>query len=545
MTRPVLLTVDDEPQVLGAIRRDLVRRYGGEYRIVAAGSGAEAIATLDELRRRDAAVALVLADQRMPGITGVEVLEKVRELHPDARKALLTAYADTEAAIRSINTVGLDHYLLKPWDPPDQNLYPVIDELLEDWKATVPPPWDGVRVLGTQWSAPSHAIKDFLARNRVPYRWIDVDGDPEARRRIEELGASPAQLPVVLLADGQALIQPDRVTLAARLGMRTVAAQPFYDLVVVGGGPAGLGAAVYAASEGLSTVLVEREATGGQAGTSSRIENYLGFPSGIAGADLATRATTQAGRFGAEIVIPQEAVKIEVEAPYKHVTLADGTRLSCYALLLATGMEVRRLDVPGADRLTGSGVYYGAALTEAANYRGKHVFVVGAANSAGQGAMFFARYAERVTILSRRNLAISMSSYLIDQINATPNIEVWTESVVVEAKGDDRLDSLVIARGDRHEEVPAAAVFVFIGQAPRTALLEGVVARDAQGFVLTGNDVPAEVRVPGFDPTLLETSVPGIFAAGDARHGSQKRVAAAVGEGAVAVALIHGHLAKV
>lgn len=548
MAKPAILTVDDEPQVLNAIYRDLRSRYGAQYRVVKAGSGAEALDLLRELRKRKAAVALVLSDQRMPNMGGADFLAQAKPLHPEAKTALLTAYADTEAAIKSINDVGLDYYLQKPWDPPEQNLYPVIDDLLLDWHNNVPPAWDGIRVAGNLWSPQTHEIKDFLSRNRVPFLWEDLELDEAIRARYEEDCGGSLKLPIVTLADGDVLIQPDRGVLAQRVGMKTTADQPMYDLIVVGGGPAGLGAAVYGVSEGLSTAMIEREATGGQAGTSSLIENYLGFPSGVTGSDLASRAVAQATRFGAEILAPQEVVKVEVEQPYKHLTLADGTRLSCYSLLLAPGMAVRRLEAPGIAELGGRGVYYGAALTEAANYRDKPTFVIGGANSAGQGAKFFARYASRVTMLVRRDVQSSMSQYLIDQIDQIPNIQIWNRHELVEARGDGRLQSIVVRdneTGQTHEH-EAAALYIFIGSRPRTDLVQGLCACNDRGFILTGDDAMRSGQVPaGYTPAYLETSVPGIFAAGDAREGSQKRVAAAVGEGAVAVSLIHRYLMKV
>ncbi|MFZ2358916.1 MAG: FAD-dependent oxidoreductase [Anaerolineae bacterium] len=559
MAKPIIMTVDDEPQVLNAVERDLRRHFRSEYRIVKVGSGSEALEVVRQLQQRNDPVALFLVDQRMPHVSGTEFLAQAMKLYPDARKVLLTAYADTEAAIDSINTIGLDHYLLKPWDPPEQNLYPVLDDLLSDWWQTTPPPFDGIRVAGTLWSPKSHDVKDFLARNRIPYLWLDIEQDAVARELVDatlaSLGgaASARRLPVVFFPDGATLVEPDLRTLAEKAGLRTVATQPFYDLIVVGAGPAGLGAAVYGASEGLRTLMIDKQATGGQAGTSSRIENYLGFPKGLSGADLAQRATVQAARLGAEILTTQEAVKVRAEDPNRYLLLADGTELSCKALIIATGVTVRRLDAPGVDRLTGAGVYYGAALTEAANYRGQHVYVVGGANSAGQGAMFFSRYASQVTMLVRREgLQATMSQYLIDQIAATPNIDLRTYCEVAEAHGAERLESLTLrdCRNGVIETVPAAALFLFIGAAPHSELVAGVVERNEAGFILTGQDLLRGGKKPqGWklqrDPLPLETSVPGIFAAGDVRHNAVRRVASAVGEGAIAVSLVHQYLKTV
>jgi thioredoxin reductase (NADPH) len=486
----------------------------------------------------------------MPNMNGTEFLAEARELYPEARKVLLTAYADTEAAIESINTIGLDYYLMKPWDPPEQTLYPVLDDLLSDWQATVPLPYDGIRVAGTLWSPSCHRVKDFLARNLIPYQWLDIEQDAEAEALVEAASPEKRRLPVVFFPDGDVLVEPDNLTLAVKCGLQTEATQPFYDVIIVGAGPAGLGAAVYGASEGLRTLMIDKEATGGQAGTSSRIENYLGFPKGLSGADLARRATAQAKRLGAEILTAQEVTGVRVEDPYRIVTLGDGTELVCRALVLATGVTVRRLDVPGVEALNGAGIYYGAALTEAAYYRGQNVFVVGGANSAGQGAMFFSRFASKVTILVRgSSLAKGMSQYLVDQIEATDNIEVLTRTEVVEAIGKDRLEAITIVNNDsgQTETVPAAAMFLFIGAVPHSELVEGIVERNRAGFILTGPDLMKNGHRPKNwtlkrDPYLLETSVPGIFAAGDIRQGAVRRVASAVGQGAIAISLIHQHL---
>jgi thioredoxin reductase (NADPH) len=553
MAKPIILTVDDEPQVLNAVERDLRQHYGGDYRILKAGSGADALDAVKQLKQRNSPLALFLVDQRMPYMSGTEFLAEAQQFYPEARKVLLTAYADTEAAIDSINTLGLDYYLMKPWDPPEDTLYPVLDDLLSDWLANVPLPYDGIRVAGTLWSPSSHHVKDFLARNRIPYQWLDIDNDPEAEELVKSATGDQVQLPIVFFPDGKVLVNPENRALAEMCGLQTQATQPFYDLIIVGGGPAGLGAAVYGASEGLRTLMIEREATGGQAGTSSRIENYLGFPKGLSGADLARRATAQATRLGAEILTAVDATRVRVEDPYRYVTLSDGTELACRALVISTGVTVRRLKTPGIEELTAAGVYYGAALTEAAYYRDQPVFVAGGANSAGQAAMFFSRYASKVTMLVRASsLEKGMSQYLVDQIYGTDNIEVLLRTEVVEAHGEDRLEALTIINNDTGEKqtVPAAALFIFVGAAAHTELLDGVVERNSAGFVVTGHDLTRGGRRPeGWrmkrDPYLLETSVPGIFAAGDVRQGAVRRVATAVGEGAMAVSFVHQYLKTV
>ncbi len=489
----------------------------------------------------------------MPEMSGTEFLSEARGFFPEARKVLLTAYADTEAAIQSINAIGLDFYLMKPWDPPEQNLYPVLDDLLSDWIATVTLPYEGIRVAGTLWSPNSHNVKDFLSRNQIPYQWLDIEKDAEARNLVESFQEQDRRLPVVFFPDGDILVEPDNLALAEKTGLQTRAANPFYDLIIVGGGPSGLAAAVYGGSEGLDTLMIEKEAPGGQAGTSSKIENYLGFPKGLSGADLARRAVTQAKRFGVEILTPQEAVNVRVADPYRYVTLGDGTELSCHALLIATGVTTRKLDQPGIEKLTGRGVYYGAALTEAAAYRDQEIYVIGGANSAGQGALFFSQYARSVTMVVRgSSLTKSMSQYLIEQIEAIENIKLWMRAEVVEAHGSDRLEALTIIDKSTEEstEVPAAAVFIFIGAVPHSDLVADVVARNRVGFILTGPDlIQNGGRPKGWrlkrDPYLLETSVPGVFAAGDVRHGATRRVAAAVGEGGVAIGLIHQYLKTV
>lgn len=553
LAKPVIFCVDDETEVLNAVARDLRKHLGGDYRIMKASSGAETLDAVRELKSRDQAVALFLVDQRMPVMSGTELLVEAAKLYPDARKVLLTAYADTEAAIESINTVGLDHYLMKPWDPPEELLYPVLEDTLADWHSSAHIPYDGVRVAGAQWSARSHEIKEFLARNGVPYRWLDIEADATARELVGAVGEGSQRLPVVFLPGGQVLIAPERAELADALGMRRQAQRRFYDLVVVGAGPAGLAAAVYGSCEGLKTILLDKEATGGQAGTSSRIENYLGFPKGISGADLARRATAQAQRLGTEILVPQEVTGLRVEDPYRIVTLTDGSELSCYAVILAMGVAVRRLELPGIDRFTGVGVFYGAALTEAASSRGKQVFLIGGANSAGQGAMFFSRYASKVTMLVRGDgLQKSMSQYLIEQIADTPNIEVVTHTLVAEVKGEERLETLVLedSRGGERREVPGEALFIFIGAAPLSGSIGDLVQRDDGGYIVTGDALRKDGRWPRSwtverPPMPLETSVPGVFASGDVRAGSSKRVAAAVGEGSVAVQLVHRYLETV
>jgi len=552
MIKPVIMTVDDEMEVVNAVERDLRKRYAADYRIVKATSGAQALEAVRQLKQRNAPVALFLVDARMPQMSGTEFLMQARQVYPDARKVLLTAYADTDVAIAGINQVQLDHYLMKPWDPPAERLYPVLDDLLGDWSASFRPPFEGIRVAGSLWSPKSHEVKDFLSRNLTPYQWVDVEQDAAARAEVE--AASPGlRLPVVFFPDGTRLVEPGHRELAEKLGLQTTAKAPFYDLVIVGGGPTGLAAAVYGGSEGLRTVLVERETTGGQAGTSAAIENYLGFPSGIPGADLARRATAQAKRFGAEVLTAREVSKIRADGPYRIVTLEDGSELSCYALLLSCGMQVRRLGAPGVEGLTGAGVFYGAALTEAAACRGKDVLIVGGANSAGQAALSFARYARKVTMLVRGpSLAETMSQYLVDRVTEAPNIDVLTGAEVVGAHGSGHLEAVDVACGAQKSvsRIEAAAMFIFIGSTPRSDVAAGLVDRDPGGFILTGPDLRSDGKLPKTwplerDPFLLETSVPGIFAAGDVRHGSSKRVAAAVGEGSAAVGMVHKYLETV
>jgi len=548
---PVIVAIDDDPQVLRAVERDLRTRFGSAYRIIAADSGATALDVVRRLKLRSAVVALFLADQRMPGMTGVEFLAEARAIYPDAKRVLLTAYADTEVAITAINTIQLDHYLLKPWDPPEDRLYPVLEDVLGDWQAGFRPPYEGIRVISHRWSPRAHGIKDYLARNQIPYRWLDAETDAEATELAASAGVDAAREPVVVFADGTHLVAPTNAEIAARVGLRTQAALPYYDLVIVGGGPSGLAAAVYGASEGLKTLMVEREAPGGQAGTTSRIDNYLGFPVGLSGADLARRAVAQASRLGAEILTPQEVVGVTVEDTYKVVRLADGSQVSCQALLVATGVEYRKLDLPDADRLAGSGIYYGGATTEAPFYRGERVAVMGGGNSAGQAAVYLARFAEHVTVLVRAgSLGSGMSAYLVDQIEATENITVRVNTNVVGVHGGEVLEAVDIADkvdGSR-DTLAVAAMFVFIGQAPRTDWLGTLVGRDEGGFVLTGTELATSGdHLKGWplerQPFMLETNVPGILCAGDVRSSSVKRIASAVGEGAMAVRFVHQVLA--
>ena len=541
------MAVDDEPAVLAAVARDLRRGFGERYRILRAGSGAEGLDILKEVRARGEQVAMLVADQRMPGLSGTDYLVEARELAPEAKRVLLTAYADTEAAIQAINEVNLDYYLLKPWDPPEEQLFPVVEDLLTTWEAGAALESGGVRVIGHRFSKQSHDVRDFLARNGVPARWLDVESDAEARELLAMTGVDAGRLPVALLEDGSILERPTTFELASRLGISAEPAGDHYDLVIVGGGPAGLAAAVYGASEGLRTVMVEREAPGGQAGQSSRIENYLGFPAGLSGSDLARRATDQARRLGAELVTVQEAGALEVEGAGRLIRLTGGGVLSANTVLVASGVSYRQLDAPGFAELTGAGIYYGAALTEARACAEQHVVVIGGANSAGQAAVYFSGYAGRVTMLVRADsLSKSMSQYLIEQIEALPNVEVRTGAQTVAAQGrDGHLHSLRIRAADRTETVEEVdACFVFIGAAPRTDWLSGVVARDERGFILAGHEVRGRGWPLARDPFLLETSVPGVFVAGDVRARSIKRVASAVGEGSMAVSLIHEYLSS-
>ncbi len=556
MSKPILLSVDDDSNVLRAIERDLRSQYGAEYRVIGSDSPEKALDILKQLKVRNDSVALMLADQRMPHMNGVEFLQEGIQIFPDAKRALLTAYADTNAAISAINEANINYFFMKPWDPPEDHLYPQLDDLLDDWRASYRPAFEGIRVLGTRWSPRSYELRDFLARNHVPYQWIDVElsaNDPETKGLLDVLGPEASNLPVVLFPDGTKLLEGAPSEIAQKVGLRTRAQTDFYDLAIIGGGPAGLAAAVYGASEGLHTVIVEREAPGGQAGMSSRIENYLGFPTGLSGGDLARRAVVQAQRFGVEILSPQEAVSARTEGSYRIIKLADGSEISCHALLVATGVQWRRLDAPGIDKLQGAGVYYGGGATEALSCKGEIIYVVGGANSAGQAAMNFAKYAEKVVVLVRGDgLAATMSQYLIDQIQQTANIQIWTHASVTEAHGDKRLEEISVLCSDTNkvERAPASSMFIFIGALPRTDWLAGLVERDQRGFILTGPDLLRDGERPkGWtldrDPFLLETNVPGIFAVGDVRHGSVKRVASGVGEGSVAVQFIHQYLSKV
>jgi thioredoxin reductase (NADPH) len=548
MARPILLAVDDDVSVLEAVVQDLRRQYGADYRVMRAASGQAALDTLTQVKARPEPVALILSDQRMPGMTGVDFLERSREIYPEARRVLLTAYADTEAAIKAINSARIHYYLNKPWDPPEEKLYPVLNDLLDDWKAGFTPPFEGLRVIGNRWSLQDHRLRSFLSRNHVPYRWLDIAGNEEAVKLLEEKELKVAQLPTVLFSDGTVMPNADPDTLAARVGLSTQATQEFYDITVVGAGPAGLAAAVYGASEGLKTLIIEPEAPGGQAGSTSRIENYLGFPAGVTGADLGRRAHMQATRFGAEF-LTQRATGLRIEGQYRFVKLADGHEVSSHVVLLAPGVQYRRLTIPGADRLTGCGIYYGAALVEAASCKDEDVYVVGGANSAGQAALHFSKVARGVTMLVRgMGLTITMSKYLIDEIERTSNIVVATETQVAKAEGNGHLEALFLKGPNGEYRVPATSLFVFIGAEPGVEWLPPSILRDERGFVLAGPDLRRDGKMPeswkeGREPFLLETSVPGVFVAGDVRHGSIKRVASAVGEGSIAVQFAHQYLA--
>jgi thioredoxin reductase (NADPH) len=549
MAKPVILAVDDDVSVLEMVVQDLRRQYGANYRIQRAASGQAALDTCEQLKKRGDTVALFLSDQRMPGMTGVDFLVKAMAFYPEAKRALLTAYADTEAAIQAINTAKINYYLTKPWDPPEERLYPVLNDLLETWKENFKAPLEGLRVVGARYALRDHQVRDFLSRNRVPYVWLDPERNNESVELLARFQLDDHKLPVVLFGDGSYLVQPGQMELAAKIGLRTTAEKDFYDLIIIGAGPAGLAAAVYGASEGLRTLVIEDEAPGGQAGSSSRIENYLGFPEGLSGQQLADRATIQARRLGAEL-LTQKAVGIRTENNYHIVCLADGREVSCHACLIATGVNYRRLNTPGVERLTGAGVYYGAAMTEAMSCTNESVYLVGGANSAGQAAMYFSKYAKEVVMLVRgESLKSSMSKYLIDQIAATSNIRVRTCCQVVEALGGDRLSCLRLCGPDGEETVQANGLFIFIGAAPNTDWLPSAIMRDANGFLLSGRDLKVDGKMPASwtqnrEPYLLETSVPGIFVAGDVRHGSIKRVASSVGEGSISVQFVHQYLAQ-
>ena len=569
MRKPVLLTVDDDSSVLEALVQDLRRHYGSRYRIIRATSGQSALDATRELKKRGDAVALLLSDQRMPGMSGVEFLEASIPIFPEAKRVLLTAYADTDAAIRAINAAKIHYYLTKPWDPPEERLYAVLDDLLESWNQNYRPPFEGLRVVGSRWLPAGHGIRDFLSRNHIPYQWLDPgldagsgsvrdaasernvsssEGQGESAKLLAEYKLDPKRLPVVLFPNGEALVEPTLSLLAEKVGLRVQAERDFYDLVIVGAGPAGLGAAVYGASEGLKTLVIEPSAPGGQAGSSSRIENYLGFPAGLSGDDLARRASVQATRFGAEF-LSQRATGIRTEGQYHFIQLSGGNEVACHTVLIATGVEYRRLNSAGLERLTGAGVYYGAALTEAISCKDETVFIVGGANSAGQAAVHFAHYSAKVKMLVRADsLEKSMSRYLIDQIRATPNIEVRTQTEVIDGSGNGHLEMVCLHTPQGNVEESASALFIFVGGEPKTEWLSADILRDAKGFVLSGQDL----RLAGNafqwkldrPPYLLETSVPGIFVAGDVRYGSVKRVASAVGQGSIAVQFVHEYLAK-
>jgi thioredoxin reductase (NADPH) len=551
MATPIIIAVDDDPQVRNAVRRDLNAHFAPDYRVLDAGSGAEGLEVLEALKARGDVVALFLVDQRMPEMTGTEFLVEARLFFPDAKRALLTAYADTDAAISAINEVDLDHYLMKPWDPPEDNLYPILDDLLEDWVANTPATFDGIRVVGTTWSPATYEVKDFLARNQIPYRFLDIERDEEAEAILRAGSDDDQTIPVVLFADGTRLVDPDRRAIAEQVGLQTEADKPFYDLIIVGGGPAGLAAAVYGASEGLRTVMVESEAPGGQAGTSSRIENYLGFPSGVSGADLARRAATQAARLGAELLTATTVAGVTTEDNIKVVTLDTGTEMRSHAVLIASGMSLRKLNVPGYERFEGAGVFYGAALAEAATYRDQPVYVVGGANSAGQAAMLFSKYASQVTMVVRgESLELKMSAYLIDQIAAQDNIDVVVGTQVVEVEGENRVERIRLKNLKTEEESvdEAAAIFIFVGAVPHSDFVADLVATNDRGFIYTGPDIALAEDVVwklDRDPLALETSVPGVFAAGDVRHDAMRRVASAVGTGAMSVSMIHQYLSEV
>jgi len=548
MAKPVIFSLDDDPSVLSAIERDLRARYGQGYRIIPINSGRAALDYLKKMQQRNETVALFLVDQRMPEMDGVKFLQQAIQIYPQAKRVLLTAYADTEAAISSINEVGLDYYLMKPWHPPEERLYPILDELIEDWKRHARLPYEGIRIAGTLWSLPCHEVKDFLTRHQIPYQWLDIDKDSSARQLVENATSGIAKLPVVFFPDGNLLVQPDLKELADKVGLQTRAELPFYDIVIVGSGPAGLACAVYAGSEGYSCVVIEKAAPGGQAGSSPKIENYLGFPSGISGDDLTRRAVSQAKRFGVEILSAQEAKRILVKDAYRIVQLADGTEISCHAVLVATGASFHMLKMPGADTLTGAGIYYGAAYTEAMYYKDKDVFVVGGANSAAQGALYLSRFARKVTVLIRGPQPTA-SKYLIDAMEENEKVELSLNTDLMEVKGENTLEQLVVKNtvSNKMQTFDAAALFVFIGVRPQSQLVTDLVVRNEKGYIFTGTDLMVDNKPPqGWTlerpPFLLETNIPGIFAAGDVRFGTNHRVASAAGEGAIAFAMMKEYL---
>jgi thioredoxin reductase (NADPH) len=548
MAKPAIFSIDDDPSVLTAVEYDLRIRYGQEYRIIPINSGKAALDYLKKMQQRNETVALFLVDQRMPEMNGVEFLERAMRIYPQAKRVLLTAYADTEAAISSINEVGLDYYLMKPWHPPEERLYPILDELIEDWKVHVRLPYQGIRVAGTLWSLPSHQVKDFLTRHQIPYQWLDIEKDSHARQMVEEATSGSSKLPAVFFPDGNVLLQPDLKDLAELVGLRTRAELPFYDIAIVGSGPAGLACAVYAGSEGYSCIVIEKSAPGGQAGSSPKIENYLGFPSGISGDDLTRRAISQARRFGVEILSAQEAVKACVKDEYRIVRLADGTEISCHAALVATGASFHMLRMPGGDKLTGAGVYYGAAYTEAMYYKDRHVFVVGGANSAAQGALYLSRFASKVSVLIR-GPELTASKYLIDAMEENDKVELLLNTDLLELKGETTLEQIVVKDTvtDENQTFDAAALFVFVGVRPQSQLVADLVQRDEKGYIYTGADLLVDNKPPqGWPldrpPFLFETSVPGIFAAGDVCYGTNHRVASAAGAGTIAFAMMKEYL---
>jgi thioredoxin reductase (NADPH) len=553
MKKPIILTVDDEIEVSNAIERDLRAQYGKDFKIIKTNSGSEALETVKQLKQRDDQIALFLTDQRMPEMEGTEFLSKVIKIYPNARKVLLTAYADTNAAIEAINKLDLDHYLMKPWDPPEEKLYPVLTDLLNSWRSTNRDPFEGIRIVGINWDPASYRIKDFLARNNIPYQWLDVEGNVEAKRLIDIAGEPTPEMPYLLFPDGSSLSKPENREIAEHVGLQTIATKPLYDLIIVGAGPAGLAAAVYGASEGLKTLVVEQQAPGGQAGMSSRIENYLGFPVGLSGSELTHRAVTQARRFGVEILSAQKVIGLKSKGPSKTVKLQDGNELLCRSLLIATGVSYRKLEAKGIEELTGAGVYYGAAMSEGESVKGKDIAIIGGANSAGQAAMYFSRFAKTVTLLVRgKSISSSMSQYLIDQIHTTPNIKIRPNTEITEAIGTTRLECLKIVQKNNNgdEIIPAGALFIFIGAMPHTDWLGDQIARDSHGFILSGPDISLNGKNKSESktnrvPHMLETSLPGVFVAGDVRHGSVKRVASAVGEGSMAVMFVHRYLSTV